>query len=30
MLTKDLGEIRIKPAFLAISIAVAFLAWRFI
>ena len=30
MLTKDLGEIRIKPAALAIMVAVVFLTWRFI
>ena len=28
MLSKDYGEIRIKPAFLAILIAVVFLTWR--
>ena len=30
MLTKDYGEIRIKPAALAILIAAIFLTWRFI
>ena len=30
MLTKDFSEIRIKPAALAIMVAIAFLTWRFI